>query len=163
MVLLDLLLKINSHSILKICISISIITQLSLIYLNATIEGKIKYLGYIILPLAFLLSVFLNKDLFQLSPKSPRKLILSKNLYILLFVFVIIYYPISFYSNYNKNKNNYTSYLFILSIIITAIFHCLLIITLNNFLKTNKILKEYKSSEDQIDDDIRRAMIQNEK
>ena len=163
MVLLDLLLKINTHLILKTCISISLITQLSLIYLNGTIEGKIKYLGYIILPLTFLLSVFLNKDLFQLSPKSQRKIILSKNLYILLLTFFIIYYPILFYTNYNHFRNSYTSYLFILCIIITGIFHSLLIITLSDFLKTNKIFKKFKVSEDQIDDDIRRAMIQEEK
>ena len=151
--------KLNTIIILKISLVISLLTEFSLFYLNTIIEGKIKYFGYIFFILSIILTIFCDKDLFFLSIKSQRKIILLKNIYMGLCLFITIYYPISFYKSYSNLKNSYTFILFIINAITTVIFHFLLIQMLNNFVNSKVINKDNQLNEDQIEDEIKRAMI----
>ena len=74
-------------------------------------------------------------------------------------LFITIYYPISFYKSYSNLKNSYTFILFIINAITTVIFHFLLIQMLNNFVNSKVINKDNQLNEDQIEDEIKRAMI----
>ena len=82
-----------------------------------------------------------------------------KNVYMILFVCLIIYYPISFYKSYLNLKNSYTFLLFVLSVVITAIFHFALILMLNTFIKTKENNKDDENSEELIEEEIKKAMI----
>ena len=155
----DLIEKLNTIIIIKISLLISLLTEFSLLYLNSIIEGKIKYFGYTIFILSIILTIFCDKDLFFISLKTQRKITLLKNVYIILFLFIIIYYPISFYQNYLNLKNSYTFFLFILSVITIIIFHFLLIIMLNNFIQIKGINKNNEFNDEQIEDEIKTAMI----
>ena len=155
----ELIEKLNTIIILKISLVISLLTEFSLIYLNTIIEGKIKYFGYIFFVVSIIFTIFCDKDLFLLTIKSQRKIILLKNIYIGLCIFITIYYPISFYKSYSSLKNSYTFSLFIINAITTVIFHFLLIQMLNNFVNSKIINKDSQLNEEQIEDEIKRAMI----
>ena len=72
---------------------------------------------------------------------------------------MVIYYPISFYQNYSNLKNSYSFFLFIFSLIITVIFHFLLISTLNVFIKEKNNNKDNEMNEELIEEEINKAMI----
>ena len=154
MTIYQLIVKLNTISIIKISLIISLITEISLLYLNT-----IKYIGYLIFSISIILTLFCEKDLLFVSLKTGKKVILLKNVYIGLFIFSIIYYPISFYKEYMDLKESYTYYLFILIVIITIIFHYLLIVMLGNFVKDKKSNKENDNMEELIDEEIKKAMI----
>ena len=154
--------KLNTVIILKASLIISFLTELSLFYLNTIIEGNIKYFGYSFFILGIILTIITDKDLLFLSLKNQRKITFLKNVYLGLFIFVLIYYPISFYKNYLNLKDSYTFLLFIISIITTVIFHFLLILMLNNYIKSKKSKKNNESTEELIEEEIKDAMI-NEK
>ena len=151
--------KLNTIIIIKISLIISLITEFSLLYLNLIIEGDIKYFGYSILIIGIILTLFCDKDLLFVSIKIQKKIIFLKNVYIILFVCLILYYPISFYQNYLNLKDSYTFFLFVLSVVITGIFHFVLILMLNTFIKTKKDNKDDENSEELIEEEIKKAMI----
>ena len=151
--------KLNTIIIIKISLIISLITEFSLLYLNLIIEGNIKYFGYSVLIIGIILTIFCDKDLLFVSIKIQKKIILLKNVYIILFACLIIYYPISFYQNYLNLEESYTFFLFVLSVVITGIFHFVLIIMLNTFIKTKKDDKDNENSEELIEEEIKKAMI----
>ena len=159
MTIYDFLGKLNTIMIIKISLIISLITELSLLYLNSIIEGRIKYIGYTIFLLSIILTIFCEKNLIFISLRNIKKVILLKNAYIGLFLFIIIYYPISFYINYMNLKESYTFYLFILIVVITVIFHYLLIVMLNNFVNRKKNKKGKENIEELIDEDIKKTMV----
>ena len=159
MTIYQLIVKLNTIIIIKISLIISLITEISLLYLNTIIENKIKYIGYLIFSISIILTLFCEKDLLFVSLKIGKKVILLKNVYIGLFIFSIIYYPISFYKEYMDLKESYTYYLFILIVIITIIFHYLLIVMLGNFVKDKKSRKENDNMEELINEEIKKAMI----
>jgi hypothetical protein len=72
---------------------------------------------------------------------------------------MVIYYPISFYQNYSNLKNSYSFFLFIFSLIITVIFHFLLISALNVFIKEKNSNKDNEMNEELIEEEIKKAMI----
>ena len=151
--------KINTIVIIKISLLISLIIEFALLYLNSLIEGNIKYFGFLFFILLTILTIFCDKDLIFKSLKNPRKIIIIKNSYILLLIFIIIYYPISFYKNYINLKDSYTFSLFIISIISTLIFHYILILALDIFIKGGKTDKENDNNEELIDEEIKKAMV----
>ena len=151
--------KINTIVIIKISLLISLIIEFALLYLNSMIEGNIKYFGFFFFILLTILTIFCDKDLIFKSLKNPRKIIIIKNSYILLLIFIIIYYPISFYKNYINLKDSYTFSLFIISIISTLIFHYILILALDIFIKGGKTDKENDNNEELIDEEIKKAMV----
>ena len=151
--------KINTIVIIKISLLISLIIEFALLYLNSIIEGNIKYFGFLFFILLTILTIFCDKDLIFKSLKNPRKIIIIKNSYILLLIFIIIYYPISFYKNYINLKDSYTFSLFIISIISTLIFHYILILALDIFIKGGKTDKENDNNEELIDEEIKKAMV----
>ena len=151
--------KINTIVIIKISLLISLIIEFALLYLNSLIEGNIKYFGFFFFILLTILTIFCDKDLIFKSLKNPRKIIIIKNSYILLLIFIIIYYPISFYKNYINLKDSYTFSLFIISIISTLIFHYILILALDIFIKKGKTDKENDNNEELIDEEIKKAMV----
>ena len=151
--------KINTIVIIKISLLISLIIEFALLYLNSLIEGNIKYFGFLFFILLTILTIFCDKDLIFKSLKNPRKIIIIKNSYILLLIFIIIYYPISFYKNYINLKDSYTFSLFIISIISTLIFHYILILALDIFIKKGNTDKENDNNEELIDEEIKKAMV----
>ena len=151
--------KINTIVIIKISLLISLIIEFALLYLNSLIKGNIKYFGFLFFILLTILTIFCDKDLIFKSLKNPRKIIIIKNSYILLLIFIIIYYPISFYKNYINLKDSYTFSLFIISIISTLIFHYILILALDIFIKKGKTDKENDNNEELIDEEIKKAMV----
>ena len=106
-----------------------------------------------------MLTIFCDKDLFFKSLKTQRKITILKNTYIIFLLFIIIYYPISFYKNYLNLKESYTFSLFIISTIATLIFHYLLILSLGIFIKGKKTDKENDNNEELIEEEIKKAMI----
>ena len=153
----SLLKKFSKETIIKISLLISLLTQASLIYLNNMIEGKIKYIGYIIYLFGFILTLFCDKDLYFASLKTKRKITLLKNVYIFLLIFIMIYYPLSFHKDYIKLKNSYTFILFIISLISTIIFHILLMILLYSIIPTKDKINTF--NDEQIEEEIKRAML----
>ena len=150
--------KLNSKVIIKISLIISLLTESSLLYLNTIIEGNIKYFVYLVFLLCILLTLFCDKDLLFVSLKNKRKIVLLKNIYLGMFIFVIFYYPITFYKSYSNLKGSYTLKLFILNVATTIIFHSLLILMLYNFNKSKKNEKNEKE-EELIEEEIKKAMI----
>ena len=158
MALNQLIEKLNIITIIKTSLIFSLFTELALIYLNLIIEGNIKYFGYIIFSIGIMLTGFCVKDLFK-SIKLEKKIILLRNVYFALFLFIIIYYPVSFYKNYSYFRNSYSFFLFIFSLIVTIIFHFLLISALNLFVKGKNSNKENEINEELIEEEIKKAMI----
>ena len=154
----QILKKLNAITLTKISLIISLLTIFSLLFLSSIFEGKIKYIGYLFFMINIVLTLFCDKDLFFVSFKNQKKLILLKNIYILLFIFILFYFPILFYNNYVNFKNSYTYFMFIISVIITLIFHFLLIMILTNFIKNEGDGKNL-SNEELIEEEIKRAMI----
>lgn len=150
--------KLNTIAIIKTSFIFSLLTELALVYLNLIIEGNIKYFGYIIFALGIMLTGLCVKDLFK-SIKFEKKIIFLRNVYFALFLFMVIYYPISFYQNYSNLKNSYSFFLFIFSLIITVIFHFLLISALNVFIKEKNTNKDKEMNEELIEEEIKKAMI----
>ena len=162
MALNQLIEKLNTITIIKISLTISLITELSLLYLNLTIEGNIKYFGYFIFTISIILTILCDKDLIFKSIKLEKKVILLRNVYFGLFLFIIIYYPLSFYQNYLTLKNSDSFFLFIFTLVITLIFHFLLITMLNTLIKrkkNNKNNKDNEMNDELIEDEIKKAMI----
>ena len=155
----EFLKKFNSITLVKISLIISLLTEFSLLFLTTIFEGKIKYVGYALFIINIILSLFCDKDLLFVSFKTQKKIILIKNTYICFLIFIIIYFPVLFYSSYINFKNSYTFLLFILSVIITTIFHFLLIIVLNLFVRKDENKEKNKSNEELIEEEIKRAMI----
>ena len=150
--------KFNTIAIIKTSLIFSLLTELALVYLNLIIEGNIKYFGYIFFALGIMLTGLCVKDLFK-SIKFGKKIIFLRNVYFALFLFMVIYYPISFYQNYSNLKNSYSFFLFIFSLIITVIFHFLLISALNVFIKEKNSNKDNEMNEELIEEEIKKAMI----
>ena len=155
----ELLKKFNSISLVKISLIISLLTEFSLLFLTTIFEGKIKYVGYALFIINIILTLFCDKDLLFVSFKTQKKIILIKNTYICFLIFIIIYFPVLFYSSYINFKNSYTFLLFILSVIITSIFHFLLIMVLNLFVRKDENKEKNQSNEELIEEEIKRAMI----
>ena len=156
----EILRKLNTITLVKIALMISLLTEFSLLFLSTIFESKIKYAGYVCFIINIILTLFCDKDLFFVSFKSQKKITLLKNIYICLFVFIIIYFPILFYTNYSNFKNSYTYILFIISVIITQIFHLLLIMILNNFISKHEKDENNQNNEELIEEEIKRAMIE---
>ena len=151
--------KLNSITLMKTSLIISLLTEFSLLFLSTIFKGNIRYIGYVFFIISIILTLFCDKDLIFVSFKSQKKINLLKNIDIFILIFIIIYFPISFYNNYINFKNSYTYYLFMISVIITTIFHFLLVLLLNNF--SNKRIKENdQSNEELIEEEIKRAMIE---
>ena len=150
--------KLNSITLTKISLIISLLTEFSILFLTSIFEGKIKYIGYVFFIMHIILTFFCDKDLFLVSFKNQKKLILLKNSYILLFIFILFYFPVLFYNSYINFKNSYTYFMFIISIIITLIFHFLLIMIISNFIKSEGDEKN-QSNDELIEEEIKRAMI----
>ena len=155
----ELLKKFNSITLVKISLIISLLTEFSLLFLTTIFEGKIKYVGYALFIINIILTLFCDKDLLFVSFKTQKKIILIKNTYICFLIFIIIYFPVLFYSSYINFKNSYTFLLFILSVIITTIFHFLLIMVLNLFVRKDENKEKNQSNEELIEEEIKRAMI----
>ena len=155
----ELLKKFNSITLVKISLIISLLTEFSLLFLTTIFEGKIKYVGYTLFIINIILTLFCDKDLLFVSFKTQKKIILIKNTYICFLIFIIIYFPVLFYSSYINFKNSYTFLLFILSVIITTIFHFLLIMVLNLFVRKDENKEKNQSNEELIEEEIKRAMI----
>ena len=155
----ELLKKFNSITLVKISLIISLLTEFSLLFLTTIFEGKIKYVGYALFIINIILTLFCDKDLLFVSFKTQKKIILIKNTYICFLIFIIIYFPVLFYSSYINFKNSYTFLLFILSVIITSIFHFLLIMVLNLFVRKDENKEKNQSNEELIEEEIKRAMI----
>ena len=155
----ELLKKFNSITLVKISLIISLLTEFSLLFLTTIFEGKIKYVGYALFIINIILTLFCDKDLLFVSFKTQKKIILIKNTYICFLIFIIIYFPVLFYSSYINIKNSYTFLLFILSVIITSIFHFLLIMVLNLFVRKDENKEKNQSNEELIEEEIKRAMI----
>ena len=154
----QILKKLNTMTLTKISLIISLLTEFSLLFLSTIFEGKIKYIGYVFFMINIILTLFCDKDLFFVSFKNQKKIILLKNIYILLFIFILFYFPILFYNSYISFKNSYTYFMFIISVIITLIFHFLLIMTLSNYIK-NEGDDKNQSNDELIEEEIKRAMI----
>ena len=154
----QILKKLNTMTLTKISLIISLLTEFSLLFLSTIFEGKIKYIGYVFFMINIILTLFCDKDLFFVSFKNQKKIILLKNIYILLFIFIIFYFPILFYNSYISFKNSYTYFMFIISVIITLIFHFLLIMMLSNYIK-NEGDDKNQSNDELIEEEIKRAMI----
>ena len=154
----QILKKLNTITLTKISLIISLLTEFSLLFLSTIFEGKIKYIGYVFFIINIILTLFCDKDLFFVSFKNQKKIILLKNMYILLFMFILFYFPILFYNSYINFKNSYTYFMFIISVIITLIFHFLLIMMLSNFIK-NEGEDKNQSNDELIEEEIKRAMI----
>ena len=92
----EILRKLNTITLVKIALMISLLTEFSLLFLSTIFESKIKYAGYVFFIINIILTLFCDKDLFFVSFKSQKKITLLKNIYICLFVFIIIYFPILF-------------------------------------------------------------------
>ena len=155
----ELLKKFNSITLVKISLIISLLTEFSLLFLTTIFEGKIKYVGYALFIINIILTLFCDKDLLFVSFKTQKKIILIKNTYICFLIFIINYFPVLFYSSYINFKNSYTFLLFILSVIITTIFHFLLIMVLNLFVRKDENKEKNQSNEELIEEEIKRAMI----
>jgi len=155
----EFLKKFNSITLVKISLIISLLTEFSLLFLTTIFEGKIKYVGYALFIINIILTLFCDKDLLFVSFKTQKKIILIKNTYICFLIFIIIYFPVLFYSSYINFKNSYTFLLFILSVIITSIFHFLLIMVLNLFVRKDENKEKNQSNEELIEEEIKRAMI----
>ena len=155
----EFLKKFNSITLVKISLIISLLTEFSLLFLTTIFEGKIKYVGYTLFIINIILTLFCDKDLLFVSFKTQKKIILIKNTYICFLIFIIIYFPVLFYSSYINFKNSYTFLLFILSVIITTIFHFLLIMVLNLFVRKDENKEKNQSNEELIEEEIKRAMI----
>ena len=155
----ELLKKFNTITLVKISLTISLLTEFSLLFLTTIFEGKIKYVGYALFIINIILTLFCDKDLLFVSFKTQKKIILLKNTYICFLIFIIIYFPVLFYSSYINFKNSYTFFLFIVSVVITSIFHCLLIMVLNLFVKKDESKEKNQSNEELIEEEIKRAMI----
>ena len=156
----ELLRKLNTISLVKIALTISLLTEFSLLFLSTIFEGKIKYVGYIFFIINIILTIFCDKDLFFVSFKTQKKIIFLKNTYICLLIFIIIYFPILFYNSFINFKSSYTYFLFIISVIVTLIFHFLLLLMLNHFINKNKGDEQNQSNEELIEEEIKRAMIE---
>ena len=154
----QILKKLNTITLTKISLIISLLTEFSLLFLSTIFEGKIKYIGYVFFIINIILTLFCDKDLFFVSFKNQKKIILLKNMYILLFIFILFYFPILFYNSFINFKNSYTYFMFIISVIITLIFHFLLIMMLSNFIK-NEGEDKNQSNDELIEEEIKRAMI----
>ena len=154
----QILKKLNTMTLTKISLIISLLTEFSLLFLSTIFEGKIKYIGYVFFMINIILTLFCDKDLFFVSFKNQKKIILLKNIYILLFIFILFYFPILFYNSYVSFKNSYTYFMFIISVIITLIFHFLLIMMLSNYIK-NEGDDKNQSNDELIEEEIKRAMI----
>ena len=154
----QILKKLNTMTLTKISLIISLLTEFSLLFLSTIFEGKIKYIGYVFFMINIILTLFCDKDLFFVSFKNQKKIILLKNIYILLFIFILLYFPLLFYNSYISFKNSYTYFMFIISIIITLIFHFLLIMMLSNYIK-NEGDDKNQSNDELIEEEIKRAMI----
>ena len=155
----EFLKKFNSITLVKISLIISLLTEISLLFLTTIFEGKIKYVGYTLFIINIILTLFCDKDLLFVSFKTQKKIILIKNTYICFLIFIIIYFPVLFYSSYINFKNSYTFLLFILSVIITSIFHFLLIMVLNLFVRKDENKEKNQSNEELIEEEIKRAMM----
>ena len=155
----EFLKKFNSITLVKISLIISLLTEFSLLFLTTIFESKIKYVGYALFIINIILTLFCDKDLLFVSFKTQKKIILIKNTYICFLIFIIIYFPVLFYSSYINFKNSYTFLLFILSVIITSIFHFLLIMVLNLFVRKDENKEKNQSNEELIEEEIKRAMI----
>ena len=155
----ELLKKFNTITLVKISLTISLLTEFSLLFLTTIFEGKIKYVGYALFIINIILTLFCDKDLLFVSFKTQKKIILLKNTYICFLIFIIIYFPVLFYSSYINFKNSYTFFLFIVSVVITSIFHFLLIMVLNLFVKKDESKEKNQSNEELIEEEIKRAMI----
>ena len=155
----EFLKKFNSIILVKISLIISLLTEFSLLFLTTIFEGKIKYVGYTLFIINIILTLFCDKDLLFVSFKTQKKIILIKNTYICFLIFIIIYFPVLFYSSYINFKNSYTFLLFILSVITTSIFHFLLIMVLNLFVRKDENKEKNQSNEELIEEEIKRAMI----
>ena len=154
----QILKKFNTITLTKVSLIISLLTEFSLLFLSTIFEGKIKYIGYVFFMINIILTLFCDKDLFFVSFKNQKKIILLKNIYILLFIFILFYFPILFYNSYVSFKNSYTYFMFIISVIITLIFHFLLIMMLSNYIK-NEGDDKNQSNDELIEEEIKRAMI----
>ena len=154
----QILKKLNTMTLTKISLIISLLTEFSLLFLSTIFEGKIKYIGYVFFMINIILTLFCDKDLFFVSFKNQKKIILLKNIYILLFIFILLYFPLLFYNSYISFKNSYTYFMFIISVIITLIFHFLLIMMLSNYIK-NEGDDKNQSNDELIEEEIKRAMI----
>ena len=154
----QILKKLNTMTLTKISLIISLLTEFSLLFLSTIFEGKIKYIGYVFFMINIILTLFCDKDLFFVSFKNKKKIILLKNIYILLFIFILLYFPLLFYNSYISFKNSYTYFMFIISVIITLIFHFLLIMMLSNYIK-NEGDDKNQSNDELIEEEIKRAMI----
>ena len=154
----QILKKLNTMTLTKISLIISLLTEFSLLFLSTIFEGKIKYIGYVFFMINIILTLFCDKDLFFVSFKNQKKIILLKNIYILLFIFILFYFPILFYNSYISFKNSYTYFMFIISVIITLIFHFLLIMMLSNYIK-NEGDDKNQANDELIEEEIKRAMI----
>ena len=154
----QILKKLNTITLTKISLIISLLTEFSLLFLSTIFEGKIKYIGYVFFIINIILTLFCDKDLFFVSFKNQKKIILLKNMYILLFIFILFYFPILFYNSFINFKNSYTYFMFIISVIITLIFHFLLIMMLSNYIK-NEGDDKNQSNDELIEEEIKRAMI----
>ena len=154
----QILKKLNTITLTKISLIISLLTEFSLLFLSTIFEGKIKYIGYVFFIINIILTLLCDNDLFFVSFKNQKKIILLKNMYILLFIFILFYFPILFYNSFINFKNSYTYFMFIISVIITLIFHFLLIMMLSNFIK-NEGEDKNQSNDELIEEEIKRAMI----
>ena len=102
----ELLKKFNTITFVKISLTISLLTEFSLLFLTTIFEGKIKYVGYALFIINIILTLFCDKDLLFVSFKTQKKIILLKNTYICFLIFIIIYFPVLFYSSYINFKLN---------------------------------------------------------
>ena len=143
--------KFNTITLVTISLIISLLTEFTLLFLTTIFEGKIKYVGYALF--------IINKDLLFVSFKTQKKINLLKNTYICLLIIIVIYFPVLFYTSFINFKNSYTFFLFIVSVIVTSIFHFLLIMVLNNFVKKYENKENNQSNEELIEEEIKRAMI----
>ena len=155
----EFLRKFNTITLVKISLIISLLTELSLLFLTTIFEGKIKYVGYALFIINIILTLFCDKDLLFVSFKTQKKINLLKNTYICLLIIIFIYFPVLFYTSFINFKNSYTFFLFIVSVIVTSIFHFLLIMVLNNFVKKYENKENNQSNEELIEEEIKRAMI----
>ncbi len=153
--------KLKTSLVIKTSITINFISQICLLYTNNLIEGKIKYFGNIFLFLSVISTIFCGKDFFYSSNKTEGKFRLLKNLFIGMLIYSFIYYPLCFYKAYNSFKNSYSFILFLLGIISSNLLNCLLLCVINNYLRPVGLDKKTVMTEEQIEEDIKRAMIEN--
>ena len=157
---MEILKKLNTITLTKLSLIISLLTEFSLLFLSSIFEGNIKYIGYVFFSINIILTLFCDKDLFLVSFKNQKKIILLKNAYIFLLIFIIIYFPILFYNSFINFKNSYTYFLFIISVFVTLIFHFVLIMMLNNFVNKKEGDEKNKGNEDLLEEEIKKAMIE---